>query len=247
MKLEITKVEGIVISESNYKETSKLINILTKEYGIVGILAKGSKNIKNKNRIFTSRLTHANYQIYYRPNKLSTLICADLIDSFSNTKQDLTKISYSCFLLELTSQVVKNNNDKNIFDILLNSLIKIENGYDPSIITNIAELKYLDFLGIKPILNSCAVCGSTNILTVSTNKGGFVCVNCHTNEAIVSSKTIKLLRLLYYVDISKISKIKISNDSKEEIDRFINEYYDKYSGLYLKSKKFLKTVKNTYI
>ena len=29
---------------------------------------------------------------------------------------------------------------------------------------------------------------------------------------------------------------------KKEIDTFINDYYDRYSGLYLKSKEFLKNL-----
>ena len=53
--------------------------------------------------------------------------------------------------------------------------------------------------------------------------------------------------MLYYVDISKISKLDISNETKKEIDTFINEYYDKYTGLYLKTKKFLKSIKNSYV
>ena len=60
-------------------------------------------------------------------------------------------------------------------------------------------------------------------------------------------KTINVLRKLYHVDISKISKIKLSNNTRKEIDDFINEYYDRYSGLYLKSKNFLKSIKNVYI
>ena len=115
------------------------------------------------------------------------------------------------------------------------------------IITNILELKYLDYLGIKPVLDSCAVCGRPSAITVSTSKGGFVCANCHTNEKIVDKKTINVLRKLYHVDISKISKIKLSNNTRKEIDDFINEYYDRYSGLYLKSKNFLKSIKNVYI
>ena len=63
----------------------------------------------------------------------------------------------------------------------------------------------------------------------------------------VDKKTINVLRKLYHVDISKISKIKLSNNTRKEIDDFINEYYDRYSGLYLKSKNFLKSIKNVYI
>lgn len=245
--MEITKVKGIIISESNYSETSKLLNIFTKEYGIIGVIAKGAKRLKSNLRSVTSKLTYAEFQINYKEGKLSNLICADVINPFVEIRKDLLKISYASFLLELTSQVMKQTSEKEIFDLLEATLLKIEEGYDPVIITNILELKYLDYLGIKPELNSCAVCGSTKVLTVSTNKGGFVCNNCHTNEKIVDKKTIQILRMLYYVDISKISKISLNNNTKEEIDNFINEYYDKYTGLYLKSKKFLKSIKNVYI
>ena len=245
--MEITKVKGIIISESNYSETSKLLNIFTKEYGLISAIAKGAKRLKSPLRSVTSKLTYAEFQLNYKEGKLSNLLVADVINPFNEIKKDLLKISYASFLLELTSQVAKQTNEKDLFDILEASLIKIEEGYDPMIITNILELKYLDYLGIKPELNSCAVCGSTKVLTVSTNKGGFVCTNCHRNEKIVDKKTIKVLRMLYYVDISKISKIELNDNTKEEIDTFINEYYDRYTGLYLKRKKFLKSIKNVYI
>ena len=245
--MEIVKVKGIIISENNYSETSKLLNIFTKEYGIVGVIAKGAKRLKSPLRSVTTKLTYAYFQFNYKEGKLSNLICADVINPFNEIKKDLLKISYSSYLLELTSQVIKQSNEKEIFNLLEDSLLKIEEGFDPVIITNILELKYLDYLGIKPELNSCSVCGSTKILTVSTSKGGFICTNCHTNEKIVDKKTIQVLRMLYFVDISKISKINLSEETKSNIDNFINEYYDKYAGLYLKSKKFLKSIKNVYI
>ena len=46
--------------------------------------------------------------------------------------------------------------------------------------------------------------------------------------------------MLKYVDISKITKINISDEVKNEINNFIDDYYDRYTGLYLKSKEFLK-------
>ncbi|MBP3635249.1 MAG: DNA repair protein RecO [Bacilli bacterium] len=245
--MEITKVKGIIISENSYSETSKLLNIFTKEYGIIGVIAKGAKRLKSNLRAVSSKLTYADFQIYYKEGKLSTLVCADVINPFNEIKKDLLKISYASFLLELTSQVMKQTNSKDIFNLLESTLLKIEEGYDPTVIINILELKYLDYLGVKPVLDSCSVCGNTKIITVSTNKGGFVCSNCHTNEKIVDKKTIQVLRMLYYVDISKISKINLSDVTKTEIDDFINEYYDRYTGLYLKSKKFLKTIKNVYI
>ncbi len=245
--MEIKKVTGIIVSEKEYKESSKLLNIITKEYGLISVIAKGAKNLKSKLRVVTTKLTYAEFQIYYREGKLSTLICADIKNPFNNIKQDLLKVSYASFITELSMQVIKQTSKDNVFDILISSLEKIEEGYDSTIITNILELKYLSYLGIKPNFDNCVCCKNEKILTVSVEKGGFICTKCHTNEKIVSSKTLKMLRMLYYVDISKISKINVSDLVRKEIDEFIDEYYDKYTGLYLKTKKFLKNIKNSYI
>ena len=67
--------------------------------------------------------------------------------------------------------------------------------------------------------------------------------HCYRNEKIVSPKTISLIRMLYYVDISKITKLDISKEIMKEIEEFINDYYDRYSGIYLKSKTLLDYIK----
>jgi len=48
--------------------------------------------------------------------------------------------------------------------------------------------------------------------------------------------------MFYYVDISKISKLEISKEAKYEINKFLDEYYDRYTGLYLKSKNFINNL-----
>ena len=238
----IEKVEGIVINEKAYGETSKIINVITKEYGIIGIIAKGARTLKSEFRVSTAKLSYAYFNIIYKEGKLSTLVSADIINPFKNIIKDINKISYAVYILELSEQVVKQTN-QNIFDLMLSGLIKINEGYDPLIIMNIIELKYLDYLGVMPVLDRCSVCGSTNnIVTLSIDKGGYVCKNCHSTEKIISEKAIKLIRLFYYVDISKISKLEIGDVSKKEINDFLDMYYDRYTGLYLRSKTFLKNL-----
>lgn len=238
----IEKVEGIVINEKAYGETSKIINVITKEYGIIGIIAKGARTLKSEFRVSTAKLSYAYFNIIYKEGKLSTLVSADISNPFKNIIKDINKISYAVYILELSEQVVKQTN-QNIFDLMLSGLIKINEGYDPLIIMNIIELKYLDYLGVMPVLDRCSVCGSTNnIVTLSSDKGGYVCKNCHSTEKIISEKAIKLIRLFYYVDISKISKLEIGDVSKKEINDFLDVYYDRYTGLYLRSKTFLKNL-----
>ena len=139
--MKIEEVEGIVLSEVNYNESSKILNVLTKEHGLIGIMSKGSRNIKSKLRAVSRKLIYGKFYIYYKEGKISTLISVDLINSFNKILSDLTKISYSSLIIDLVYQVVKQNGDKEIFDILKDGLLKINEGYAPNILTDIIKLK----------------------------------------------------------------------------------------------------------
>jgi len=242
MNNKVIDVEGIIINVKNYGDTSKIIDILTKEYGVIGVIAKGCKSIKSNLRSVTDKLTYATFTIYFKKDKLSILSEASVINNFSNIKKDIEKISYASFLIDLTNQVYKQCEDNNLYDLLISSLIKINDNFNPLIITNILELKYLEYLGVMPNLNGCSICGSKSVVTLSSDKGGYLCSKCHTNEHIVSDKAIKLVRMYTLVDINKIEKLDIKKDVVYEVNNFIDDYYDRYTGLYLKSKTFLKNI-----
>ena len=241
----IKKIEGIIVSEVDYKESSKIINVFSPTEGVIGVLARGTKKIKNNLSGVTSKLTYGYFHIQYKENGLSTLLEVDVINGFKNIRRNIDKISYASYLLELSSMVYKHGSNVNIYNFLIASLKKIDEGFDYEVITNILELKLLEFLAIKPVIDGCVNCGSkVDIVTISSYKGGYLCKNCCHDEVIVNIKTIKLLRMFYYVDIDKISKLDISDNIKKELNRFIDDYYDRYSGLYLKSKMFLKNLQN---
>lgn len=233
------KVEGIIVSEFTYKDNSKIINIFTPD-GIIGVIAKGAKKIKSPFFGVTSKFTYGIFNIFYKENGLSSLIEVDILNNFINIRKNINLIGYATYITELSMQVYKHDNNKEIFDLYISCLNKINEGYDALVITNILKLKMLNYLGIMPVIDSCVLCGNKkDIVTVSSYLGGYVCKNCYHDEKIVSSKVISLIRVLYYVDIKKITKLDISNEIIKEIDDFINDYYDRYSGIYLKSKVLL--------
>ena len=241
--MKIESIEGIILSETNYSESSKILNVLTKEHGLIGVMSKGCRNMKSKLRGVSRKLIYGTIHIYYKEKGLSTLIGVDVINSFSKTLMDLEKISYSSYILDLTNQVLKQNDDEEIFDLLKDTLIKIEEGLNPLALTNILELKLLDYLGVSPSIDACSHCGSDKqIVTISSDAGGYICKNCYNNEPLVSDKTIKMIRMYYYVDIKNITKLDVSNQISFEINRFLDDYYDRYTGLYIKSKDFIKKI-----
>lgn len=241
--LKIIKLEGIVINCTNYSESSKILNVYTKDLGIIGIISKGCRNLKSCLRSVSDKMVYGDFNIYYKEDGLSTLISVDIKNNFLNIKKDIVAISYVTYLLDLVNQIYKECKTKDMYDILIGAICKINDEFNPMIITNIVELKFLDYLGVMPIIDQCVVCGSErNIVTIDGDRGGYVCNKCYSNEKIVDLKTIKLLRMFYYVDISKISELNIKDVNVKQINEFLTKYYDRYTGLYLKSREMLNYI-----
>ncbi len=232
-------IRGIVVNETPYSETSKILNILTEE-GIVGVIAKGAKSLKSPLRVIACKFTYADFTIYYNEGKLSTLKEGSIVDNFNHVKTDLVLISYLSYITELVVQVIKQQMAPQIFHLYISTIKKLDEGLNPMVMMNILEIKLLDYLGVGIELNSCCVCGSTkNIITIDPDRGGYICSKCYTNEIIYDEKTRKMLRMYYLVDIDSITELKIKDYIVTNINRFLNIYYDRYTGLYLQSKNFL--------
>ena len=101
----IKNIKGVVISETPYKESSKILNILTEE-GIIGVISKGCKNMKSPLRIISNKLVYSEFVIYYHEDSLSTLKEGTVINYLENIKSDLTLNSYLIYITDLTKQVI---------------------------------------------------------------------------------------------------------------------------------------------
>ena len=245
--MKIIKTKGIVIGEQNYSESSKILKVFTKEYGLISVLSKGCRKLKSNLREASSNLTFANFDLSYKPDALSTLINVDIIKIFKNIimdYHDLAKKMYAFIIADLTNQVINHqevddDEKKEIYDIFIAAITKIDEGVNPSPILDIVMLKYLKFLGVLPSLDACAICGSkNNIVTLDAKSFGFICSDCYTNEVMVNEKALKLVRMLYYADINRIKSLD-DLEGLEDAHNFVLEYYESQTGIYINIKKKL--------
>ena len=239
-----TEVEGIVLKETLYSETSKIIQVLTKEYGLISIIAKGASSIKSSLRSLTIPFLYGKFSISYKKDKLSILKSGSIIKLYGSKAKGLKLYAYISYLSELTYNVLKENNNNELFEILKDGLDKIEDGFNPEVIKNIIEFKYLDYLGITPNFDICQKCNMVKEPYAIDGKiGGFVCKDCYTNEIKVSSNYKRIINRFQNVDIKEIKDIKLSKEDERIINTFLDEYYEKYSAIYMNSKKFLDSFK----
>ena len=235
------KTKGIILSETPYGETSKILNVLTEDYGKISIISKGCRNIKNKLRGVSNKMNYCEYTISYKENGLSTLIEGSTINSFKNVFGNIQMSFYCFYLMDLVNQVLNENNQKEIFNLLSNALMKINDGLSPELISIIVEIDLLKYLGVGLNLYECVSCGSAdNFVTIDLEQGGLLCQNCYHEGYLFSDKALKLMILLNKIDLSSIKKLSITDEKiYQEIDSFLYEYYTYYTGIYLRKKDFL--------
>ena len=249
--MKMIKIEGIVIGEQNYSESSKILKIFTRDFGIISAISKGARKPKSPLHEGSNKLIYGVFDVSYKDKSLSTLVGIDIKDNFKNIAfdyKDLAKKMYAFTIIDISSQVlpdeeIDSDEQKEIYDILLSTLRKINEGINPRVLLDIVMLKYLNFLGVLPNLDSCSFCGTTHdIVTMDSKSFGFVCKECYTNEVLVDKKALKLIRMLYYVDIDKIKNLDVGEEITD-IEQFIDSYYEENTGIYFNIKKKLVTLK----
>lgn len=245
MKSLLKKAEGIVIRTTNYGESDVIITIYSKQIGKIGMLARGAKKPNNRLASVSQLFTYGNY-LFRHTRGLGTLSQGEIIHSFRAIREDLFKTAYAAYIVELTDKLTDDFIASSaLFDLLYFSLKFINENYDAEIISFIYATKMLAFAGITPQLERCAVCARKEepFVSFSIKEGGFLCRYCHENDPhslVISHATTKLLKLFLTMDIKRLGKISVKRSTRAEINQVLTLYYDTYSGLHLKSKKFLE-------
>jgi DNA repair protein RecO (recombination protein O) len=242
----LKKFEGIVIRSTDYSESNKIVTIYTREFGKLGMMARGAKK-PNSRFAAVSQLFTYGYFLVQTGSGLGTLQQGEMISSMRGVREDIFKTAYASYIADLLDKSVDDKQpNPYLFELLYQILNYMNEDYDLDILTHIFEMKMLPVLGLYPTLNQCAICGSQEgNFGFSIRENGLICHRCFAKDRYhlpMSQASIKLLRLFYFLDVKRLGAISVKPETKKELRTAISMYYDEYSGLHLKSKRFLDQI-----
>lgn len=247
----LQRVEGIVLRANAYGESNVIITLLTRELGKIGVVARGAKKTNSRLASVTQLFTYGSFLIQ-KGSGLGTLSQGELIDSFRELRSDLVATAYASIVVELTDKAVEEKkNNPYLFELVLQLLQHMNEGADAEVLTYLFMTKMIPVLGYHPFFDQCVKCrcsANENIFVAfSVREGGFLCQRCKQTDPYafsVTEKSVKLMRLFYHFDVNRLGKIEVSEATKKNLQQILFSYYDEYSGIYLKSRKFLEQLKN---
>ncbi|OIJ16703.1 DNA repair protein RecO [Anaerobacillus alkalilacustris] len=239
----LQKVEGIVIRTTDYGEANKILTLYTRELGKIGVMARGAKRPKSRLSSISQLFTHGTY-VFQKTTGLGVLNQGEIINSFRDLRADIFLTAYGAYIVELLDKLTEQNEiNPYLYELLFQILKYIDEGYDYEILTRIFEMKMLKVAGVGIHIDGCAHCGTQEgEFFFSIKEGGFICHRClHIDEKAlkITTSTAKLLRLFYYFDLHRLGSISVKPETKLQLKQILETYYDEYSGLHLKSRRFL--------
>ncbi len=169
------KLEGIVLSEIDYKEASKIVNLYTPN-GKVGIKALGSKKVKNGLLGFTT--TGNTVSFIASDSNVPTLIEYDIIDSVIKMDLDLKGMKALGTIIYILNIIPVDSLHNKIYP-LVKDVISNLNKIEINKLLAIFLIKMLFTFGVSPNLKSCVKCGNkNNLVSFDIPLGGALCNNC---------------------------------------------------------------------
>ena len=248
---DISDLTGFVLREFPYKETSKIIEIFTSEFGRISIIAKGAMSKKSKTLGVTQRFVKANYNLYRSGKEFYGIRDASLIKSYSKSNKNFDIILYKSAMADLLLRTLDQIQSDIVFKLVDNSFDAFEDAEDNYINIFLAFLlKYISFSGFKPNLSTCGVCGKKIVAGdyyFSKNESSLICIEDRhkvLDKIYLSDEEFSYLKLILYTPSKDLSKIKRSEDYDKIATLIIDYTLDKleiprFSSIDWVYKKFI--------
>ena len=152
---------GIVLREVNYKESDKILTVLTAEGGKLTVNARGCRRKNSAIAAPSQLLCYSELTLYEYQNRWS-IKEGEVIREWRGVRGNLDKLSLATWFAELTEALtVEDVPAPEMLRLLLNSLYALDELQKPLELVKAAfEVKMMALAGYEPMLDCCAVCGA---------------------------------------------------------------------------------------
>ncbi len=153
---EVTR--AIVLRRYDFRESDRIVVLLTPELGLVRTLAKGLRKSHKRFGGVVDLLNCLEVELTRRKGELMLLTGARLLEAFSPLSASPILLAAGCHLAEVASSfAAEDAPEPEIFALLAAALRRLEEGADPAPVSRALELRVLAAAGFAPRLTACAV------------------------------------------------------------------------------------------
>lgn len=158
-----TKTKALVLRSVDYKESDKILTLLTQELGKITVSARGCRK-KGSPIAASCQLLCWSEMVLYDYQGRWTVKEAVSERLFQGVRDDLDRLALGCYFAEVTEALAMEGiPSPELLSLTLNSLHALDKMPDKplKLIKTAFEWRAMCLAGYEPLFDGCAVCGAT--------------------------------------------------------------------------------------
>ena len=243
------RAEAIVLNHQDWGEADRLVTLYTRQRGKLRAVVKGARKTRSHKGGHLQPFTHVTLQLATARGPF-IITQVETINAFSAIGEDLTLTGQAAYFVELLQRFSYDEEESNpaIFRLLVESLTLLASGDDPWLVARYYEMRLLDYLGFRPQLQNCILCGEPiqpQDQFFSGNEGGAVCPNCATPHAAIRPVNMETLKYLRHFQRSSYNKARRADPDpviRAQVENLMQFYLTYLLERGLNSPRFIREV-----
>ena len=219
---------GVVLRETETKETDKILTLLTWDQGKISVIARGARRKNCKFAAAAQSLAYSEWTLYQHRD-WHYASDASTLDLFTGLRNDLTALARAWYMAELTESVAPEAvPEPELLRHLLNGLYALSALHKPpSLVKPAFELRLLCLVGYEPLVDACAVCGRTDPEepVLDAVQGVLSCKACGTGaQTPLCRDSLAAIRRVIYGDPKRLYSFRLGPEPLRRMTRAVEAF-----------------------
>ena len=215
----IENIKGIVLGIKDYKDSDQLLEVITENYGVLSLIAKGTKKPGAKLHYVENCLYEINLD-YNSSKTMYSIINSKCIKYY--IRYDDPFLSAFVNIMYEMIHFSKEFCTSETYDSILFLLENI-NHENYNLLGSIFIVHIMKLHGISPYVDGCVICDAKNVVSINNDLGGFACIEHRGNGNIFDPDFLLKFRIICkcnFRNYEAIKDFKIENELFIELCRF---------------------------
>lgn len=242
--------EGIVLRRVDYGETDRVLTVLTRHHGKVGVLARGVRRAGSRLAAHTDLFTRSTLQLARGRGELQVLTEARRLGA-ATPPGDARRSACASLCAELADHALEPGHplDEGLYDLVVEALADCgDPARDPRSAVVWFAQRMMDRLGYAPELHACASCGDRleeRPARFSAAAGGMLCPVCAPRDVEgvdCPVAAIKVLRVAAAGDAALYARLRLGPDVLTVLEAVVERELARHIDRRLRSLDVLRSL-----
>ncbi len=221
------KTDGIVLRQVDYKDADQILTVLTKQYGLMTLRAKGVRRGSSAIRSACQLLTYSEFTVFENKG-FHTIREAVILEPFSELRKDIELLSLASYFAQAAEVLSQEDTpDSEILPLTLNALYALcKLNLPQRFVKAVFEFRLACLAGYMPSLDGCTACGKADPDRFDVTGGTLVCSSCPSSglRLPLGAGTLTAMRYIASCDRKKLFSFRLEDDSLAELSDIAETY-----------------------